>query len=129
VQDRDVDTRAILIVDHGSRRAEANELLESVADALRQRIPGRTVHIAHMEIAEPTIEQGIDACVASGAREVVVHPYFLGDGNHTRHSIPSLVAAATRRYPDLLVTISEPLGLHPKLVDVILERVESAPRH
>jgi sirohydrochlorin ferrochelatase len=55
-----------------------------------------------------------------------VHPYFLGPGNHTRESIPSLVEAAAQRHPDLRVRISEPLGLHPKLVEVIVERVETA---
>jgi sirohydrochlorin ferrochelatase len=37
-----------------------------------------------------------------------------------------LVDAAARRHPDLRVCISEPLGLHARLVDVIVERVETA---
>ncbi|HEY5659044.1 MAG TPA: CbiX/SirB N-terminal domain-containing protein [Myxococcota bacterium] len=119
---------AILLVDHGSRRTEANALLDAVAAELSRRVPDRIVRIAHMEISEPTVAQGIDACVAAGAREIVVHPYFLGPGNHTRHSIPHLVEAAASRHPGLRVRISEPLGLHPKLVDVIVERVETASR-
>jgi sirohydrochlorin ferrochelatase len=118
--------RAILLVDHGSRRPEANALLDSVAAELTRRVPDRIVRVAHMEIAEPTVAQGIDACVEAGAGEIVVHPYFLGPGNHTRESIPSLVEAAAQRHPDLRVRISEPLGLHPKLVEVIVERVETA---
>jgi sirohydrochlorin ferrochelatase len=118
--------RAILLVDHGSRRAEANALLEAVAADVRRRLPERIVQIAHMEIAEPTIAQGIAACAEAGAREVVIHPFFLGPGNHTSKSIPQLVEAALQRHPDLHATISDPLGPHPKLVDVILERIETA---
>jgi sirohydrochlorin ferrochelatase len=119
-------SRAILLVDHGSRRPEANALLDSVAAELSQRMPDHVVRVAHMEIVEPTVAQGIDACVEAGAREIVVHPYFLGPGNHTRESIPHLVEVAAQRHPDLRVWISEPLGLHTKLVDVIVERVETA---
>jgi sirohydrochlorin ferrochelatase len=124
----DNPTRAILLVDHGSRRSAANALLETVADAVRRRLPDRVVRIAHMEIAEPTIAQGIAACAEAGAREIVIHPYFLGPGNHTSNSIPQLGEAAMETHPDLRVKISDPLGPHPKLVDVILERVETASR-
>lgn len=116
-------SRAILVVDHGSRHAEANALLDSVAAELSRRVPDRIVRTAHMELAEPTIAQGIEACVEAGAREIVVHPYFLGPGSHTSRSIPRLVEVAAKRHPNLRVVISEPLGLHPKLVDVIMERV------
>lgn len=118
--------RAILLVDHGSRRSEANELLGDVADQLAQRVPDRFVSFAHMEIARPTIAEGIAACAAAGAEEVVVHPYFLGPGNHSTQDIPRLARAAAAAHPGLRVAISEPLGLHPKLVDVILDRVERA---
>ena len=117
---------AVLLIDHGSRRAEANALLEAVAEEVRQRLPDRIVQIAHMEIAEPSIEQGVEACVSSGANAIVVHPYFLGPGNHTRNDIPKLVAAAAARHADLEITISDPLGLHTKLIDVVLERISDA---
>jgi sirohydrochlorin ferrochelatase len=117
-------TRAVLLVDHGSRREEANALLERVAEEVRKRVPDRIVRTAHLDLASPTIAEGIDACVAAGAREIVVHPYFLGPGSHTTRDIPERVAAAAARHPELRVRVSEPLGLHAKLIDVILERVE-----
>ena len=118
--------RGILLVDHGSRRPEANAQLEALAERLRRRAPDAVVAIAHMELAEPTIAQGLDACVAAGAREIVVHPYFLGPGSHTTHDIPRLVAEAAARHPGVSVRVSEPLGLHDKIVDVVLERVKEA---
>lgn len=120
--------RAVLLVDHGSRREEANSQLDALAERVRARLPDRFVQLAHMELAEPSIEQGVDACVAAGAQEIVVHPYFLGPGSHTRDDIPRLVAEATARHAGLRVAISEPLGLHDKLVDVVLARIEEAGR-
>jgi len=118
--------RAILLVDHGSRRNQANEQLEGMAELVSERVPDTIVHVAHMEIAEPDIAQGVDACAADGADEIVVHPYFLAPGNHSTSDIPRLVGEAAARHPGLRVRVSEPLGLHPKLVDVILDRVDAA---
>ena len=117
---------AILLVDHGSRRPEANEQLESIAQLLRDRDPERIVRVAHMEIASPTIAEGIAACVEEGAREIVVHPYLLAPGRHSREDIPSLAAEAAADHPGVTVRVSEPLGVHEKLVDVVLERINTA---
>ncbi len=118
--------RAILLVDHGSRRAQANALLEEVAEQLRRRAPEAIVCVAHMELAPPDIATAIDDCVGAGAEEIVVHPYFLGPGRHTTEDIPRLVGEAAARHPGVRVAVSEPLGLHEKIVEVILERVEAA---
>ena len=119
-------TRAILLVDHGSRRAAANELLGQIAERLRERTPSCVIEIAHMEIAPPSIADGIADCAAAGANEIVIHPYFLGPGRHTSETIPMLVKDAASAHPSLDIRISPPLGIHPKLVDVILDRVREA---
>ena len=115
--------RALLIVDHGSRRREANELLEQIAAMMRERFGFEVVHHAHMELGEPTIQQGFDACVADGAEEVIVHPYFLGPGRHVGTDIPELVRKAASRYAGVTFRITDPLGIHPKIGEVILERI------
>ena len=116
-------TRAILLVDHGSRRAAANEQLEALAERIRAREPERFVSVAHMELASPTIEAGLRACAEAGALEVIVHPFFLAPGSHTTQDIPRLVEEAAIRHPGVRVRVSAPLGLHEKIVDVVLERV------
>ena len=60
----------LILVDHGSRFAAANEQLDAVA-ALYRRVSGRRiVEPAHMELAEPTIAQAFDACVQIGRAHV-----------------------------------------------------------
>lgn len=120
--------RAILLIDHGSRRAEANALLEDVADQVRRRAPESIVEVAHMDIAEPDIDEGIDACVRKGATRIIVHPFFLGPGRHTSEDIPAQVERAGQRHPNVQIRISEPLGSHAALIDVILDRVSDADR-
>jgi len=120
--------RAILLVDHGSRRAEANALLDAVAEQVRRRTPESIVEVAHLEISEPDIALGIDACVKKGATRIVVHPFFLGPGRHTSEDIPAQIERAARRDQNVRIRISEPLGGHDALIDVILDRVSDADR-
>ena len=115
--------RALLLIDHGSRKQEANDLLPEVARMLKAMSDFDIVYYAHLELAEPTILQGFDACVAEGAAEVIVHPYFLSPGRHSTLDIPRMVAEAAAKHPGIRYRITEPLGLHPKIGELILERV------
>ena len=114
--------RALLIVDHGSVRQEANRMLEGVANLLRGQRPGLIVHIAHMELAEPTLGQSIAACVRDGATEVIIHPYMLSPGRHATRDIPAMVEATSAAFPRIKFSVTPPLGLHEKIGEVILER-------
>lgn len=113
---------ALLIVDHGSRRTEANLMLEEVVMLLRQKRPDLIIHMAHMELAEPSIAQGVQACVQDGATEIIVHPYMLSPGRHATQDIPQMAQEAAKHYPNITLTTTAPLGLHEKLADVVLER-------
>ena len=116
---------AVLIIDHGSRKQNANDMLPEVARLVRQISSFAIVHYAHMELAEPTIQQGFDACVAEGAEEVIVHPYVLSPGRHSTSDIPRMVAEAAQKYPQVTFQVTEPLGLHPKIGEIILERIQN----
>ena len=115
--------RAVLIVDHGSRLPEANELLLAVAARVRERLPDRLVRTAHLDIAEPGIPDAIDACAAEGAGEIVVAPWFLSPGAHTARDLPRIAAEAARRHPGVRIACAAPLGLDDRLVEVLLERI------
>ena len=115
--------RAILLIDHGSRRDEANEMLQCMA-ALVQRMAGASVVVrhAHMELAEPSIEGGVRACIAAGATEIIAFPYMLSPGRHSTSDIPRLVAEAAMAHPDIRVHVTSAFGIESELGEVILRR-------
>jgi sirohydrochlorin ferrochelatase len=102
---------ALLLVDHGSRHPPANAVLAEVASLVKQMTGLERVYYAHMDLAEPTV-----------APAVVVHPYFLSPGRHSQRDIPRLVEEAAREFPGVEFCVTAPLGVHPKIVEVILER-------
>jgi len=116
--------RAIVLVDHGSRHAEANAVLDGIAALLRARLPDRLVRVAHMELAPPSVAEAVEACVADGAREIVVHPYFLAPGAHAARDVPAQAEAAAARHPGVSLRVTAPLGVHEGIVDAIVARLE-----
>lgn len=118
--------KALLIVAHGSRRSESNDEVRELTAQLRARA-GREygdVRCAFLELAEPSIPDGIAQCVAQGAVEVVVLPYFLSAGRHVAKDIPALVAQAQAQLPHANVRIAPYLGLSTALIDALLRMAD-----
>jgi sirohydrochlorin ferrochelatase len=115
--------KGILIVDHGSQKRDANEMLGSVADLIQRMAgPEVVVRYAHMELAQPDIAAGFSSCVQSGATDVTVFPYMLSPGRHSTADIPRMVASVAKAFPNVSFSVTPAFGLHEKLAEVVLER-------
>lgn len=115
--------KAILLIDHGSKRVEANEMLGDVRDMIQEQAgPDVIVGYSHMELAEPTIEQGIAECVKRGATEVIAFPYMLSPGKHSTRDIPRMIDQAAVNFPGVKFSVTPAFGVHEKLGEVVLER-------
>jgi sirohydrochlorin ferrochelatase len=117
---------ALLLIAHGSRRAEANADLEFIAAELRARGRYAIVRVSYLELAEPNIETGGAHCVEAGATEVILLPYFLSPGTHVTEDLTEARDKLSERFPNVRFVLAEPLGRHPLLVDVVEQRAEEA---
>jgi sirohydrochlorin ferrochelatase len=117
---------ALLLIAHGSRRAEANAELEHVAAELRSRGKYSLVQPSYLELAAPGIEEGGALCVASGATEVILLPYFLSPGKHVVEDLTASRDRLRERFPSVRFVRAEPLGRHPLLLDILEQRAEEA---
>lgn len=115
----------IIIVDHGSRRDESNDVVEEVAARFAATYPTDfpVVEPAHMELAEPSVATAFARCIRRGAKRVVVMPFFLGPGKHWNEDIPRLVKDATKHFPEVDTTIAQPLGIDDLLLRLIAQRI------
>src|SRR3954466_16123179 len=120
--------KGILIVDHGSRKAEANDMLRCMANLI-QTMAGTDVVVryAHMELSDPDVAAGFTSCVEGGATEVVVFPYMLSPGRHSTSDIPRMVADVARRFPQVSFSVTPAFGVHEKLAEVVLDRAGVQP--
>lgn len=113
----------IIIVDHGSRRRESNEMLHAAAAAFAAQSQYVIVEPAHMELAEPTIANAFQRCVERGAKQVIVFPYFLSPGRHWTEDIPALVEEAAKPFANVRWLVTAPFGLHPGMLSIINDRI------
>lgn len=121
----------IIIVDHGSRREESNQMLEQIAALFAKRFEERygIVEPAHMEIAEPSIATAYANCVKRGAQRMVVCPFFLGPGKHWTSDIPHLTAEAAANFPATKYHVTMPLGIDDLILDLLAKRAGFCDQH
>ena len=114
--------KGIIIVDHGSTKAESNQMLEQVTRLFYGKFSSKydIVEPAHMELAEPSISTAYTKCVRKGAQFMVICPFFLGPGKHWNYDIPNLAREASKNFPDTNYHVVMPLGMD----DLILELIE-----
>jgi sirohydrochlorin ferrochelatase len=125
----DTANLGVILVDHGSRREESNQLLLAVVEHFAEATGLPLVEPAHMELAEPSIATAFARCVERGARMVVVFPYFLLPGRHWHEDIPRLTDEAARRHPGIQFLVTAPFGHHPLMFDVIGQRIAHCLAH
>jgi len=68
------------------------------------------IHSAFLEIASPSIPEGIEQCVEKGASSITVLPYFLATGRHVAEDIPSIVADASEKFSGISILITRHIG-------------------
>ena len=95
-------------------------MLFHVIKQLQSLCPDTVVRGAHMELAKPSIPDGIWQCVKVGVTHIIAHPYMLSCGRHATEDIPYLVEASVTQYPNLTFEVTEPLGKHPDLAKLVL---------
>jgi sirohydrochlorin ferrochelatase len=120
--------KGILIVDHGSVRREANDMLVCMANLLQTMVgPDVVVRYSHMELADPDIASGFTECVRAGATDVTVFPYMLSPGRHSTTDIPRLVSNIAKTFPQVVFNVTPAFGVHEKLAELVLERAGIEP--
>lgn len=117
---------ALVLIAHGSRNPEANADLHQLANDVRERGKYDLVESAFLELAEPTIAQAAERCVARGMERVVLLPYFLAAGVHGGDDLSRHREELARRFPSTTFALAEPLGPHPLLAEIVLQRAGAA---
>ena len=114
---------AVLLIAHGSRRAAANDDLVQLAQLVMQRSDYSIVEVSYLELASPTIPEGGQTCVARGARQVLMLPYFLSAGVHVVNDLEAHRNDLANQFPGVEFRLCPHLGLHPLMAEIVLHRL------
>jgi len=115
----------ILLMDHGSRNKASNQRLHDLAQLYQANLGASSsesgvitiVKAAHMEIAEPSIPEQLDALLKEGVTEIICHPYFLSPGRHVVEDIPEILRTAISDLKiQIPITTTNPVGSNTDLM-------------
>ena len=115
--------KGVLVIAHGSRAKETEATLDSVLSMAKSKLPEIIMECAFMEFSDRTVEKGVSALAAKGVTEIKIVPYFLFMGVHLKRDIPEMVAGCAASYPDIKITMGEPLGVDERLANIIVDRI------
>ena len=80
----------------------------------------------YLELARPTIDEGLASLYRRGVERVIVVPLQLTAGRHVRYDIPSEVGRSLAKLSNMLVGFTEHLGAHPTLMEIADLRLQEA---
>ena len=115
-----MSTMGLVLVIHGSRYPGTVEQMSALVDTLQSLRPADRVLGAYLELLSPNVDQAIDTLVAEGLRNVILVPYFMLDGRHTREDLPRLADVAMARHPGLAIQVGPPVGVRREVLSLLL---------
>ena len=119
----DTEQTAIILLGHGSRVPDAGKHMEKVASGLKEKYGYKVVEICYMSRLGPHFPETFHKCVALGATDIVVIPYFLHDGLHLVLDIPEMMQQMAAGYPHVKLVLGRNLGFDDILVDLVERRI------
>jgi len=112
----------IIILGHGSRRAEANKGLLEVAKKV-SLILGQAVTPAYMANGTPSLPEVVQAKISEGALKIIVMPLFLFRGVHVSVDIHEELREICEQNPNVEITFTKELGADDGIAQLASQRI------
>jgi len=121
-----MNIKALLIIAHGSRKAESNIEISELANNIVSKSNIFDIGEAcFLEIAKPSIPEGLKMCVSKNASEILIMPYFLAAGRHVIEDIPQIINEEKMKYPMTSIKSLPYFGSNPDIVDILKTLAEN----
>jgi precorrin-3B C17-methyltransferase len=118
----DKDT-IVLLMGRGGSDPDANSDFYKLGRLLWERTSYQSVESCFIAITKPSLPDGLERCLALGARKIIVVPYLLFTGVLMKQ-FAEMVSHFAAEHPEIEVQLGRQLGTHPLLVDMLTERIE-----
>jgi len=110
-------TPALLAISHGTGSPAGQTAVAALVEAVAARLPQVTVRLGHVDVQQPDVAASLDSLPAD--QPIVIVPLLLSAGYHVRVDLKKQSAGREG------VTIAPALGPDPRLVDVLVARLEA----
>jgi len=112
---------AVIILFHGSRAAQSEDAAKNIANVMRMRGFRDLVVPAFLQHGSPDLAGAMRICVAEKVTRVVIVPFFMQTGMHVTADVPDIVRELQARNPSMAITLTDAVGTHPLMVDIVID--------
>ncbi|MBW4085457.1 precorrin-3B C(17)-methyltransferase [Paenibacillus sp. S150] len=113
----------VLVMGRGGSDPDANSDFCKLTRMLWERTSYKSVEACFIAVTKPSLPEGLERCLALGARKIIVLPYLLFTGVLMKQ-FSEAVSRFAAAHPEIEVEAGSYLGSHPLLSDMLLERIE-----
>ena len=116
---------SIVLLGHGSRRSDANDILRNMTGIIKSKLPFADIQVecAFLEFAEPNIYGMLEKLAEESFDFIYIIPYFLYSGNHVKRDIPKIVSKYSEKYPQINFKLGDYLGVDERIADLVAEKI------
>ena len=121
-------TTGILLVKAGTRTQYDDCIwFEELGQMVEKRLGvGYAVAVAQSHYGDPTMEAATERLIKErGATSVVFVPYLFFPGMILRRNVLGNMDSLQRTYPDVTMTVTPPLGVDDRLLEVAADRIKA----
>lgn len=115
--------RPLLMIGHGTRDQEGRQSLLDFAAAYHALDPSRPVLPCFLELTEPTIQEGVDQCVAQGYTDLSVLPVLLFAARHNKFDVTNELDRSRLLHPHVTFHYGRHFGITPGIIDLWRSRL------
>lgn len=113
----------ILLVGRGGKSSEITRSVEEIAAKLAVMAKVPNVEVCYLAAATPSFDEGLQASINSGSKQIFVVPYLWFTGLLVKSMQKKINALSSEEQQIILCGY---LGDHPAMVDALAERVHEA---
>lgn len=115
--------RPLLLIGHGSRDAQGRQNVLDFAAAYQALDTSRPVIPCFLELTEPTIQDGVDRCVAEGYTDISALPVLLFAARHNKFDVTNELDRARARHPQIRFHYGRHFGITPEILALWRDRL------
>ena len=115
--------RPLLMIGHGTKDQDGRQSFLDFADAYQTLDSSRPVLPCFLELTGPTIQEGVDQCLAQGYTEFSVLPILLFAARHNKFDVTNELDRARAKHPQLKFYYGRHFGINPQILDLWRQRL------
>ncbi len=116
---------ALVALAHGSRDPRSAATITALVEEVRSMRPDLKIERAFLDLSKPSLDTTIDR-LSRKHEEIVVVPLLLTEAYHAKVDVPSAIAAAQARHPEVRIRATPILGLEARFLEVLDLRMREA---